>query len=72
MDKTSTHSDLLKYAYNETNLPESDRIQRSIDGDPLVKQDYDEIHDVLNTLDEGKVSPSEKSVQAILKKAKKA
>ena len=72
MDKTSTHSDLLKYAYNETNLPESDRIQRAIDGDPLVKQDYDEIHDVLKTLDEGKVSPSEESIKAILKKAKKA
>jgi len=70
MDKTSTHSDLLKYAYNETNLPESDRIQRSIDGDPLVQQDYNEINDVLKTLDEGKVSPSEKSIQAILKKAK--
>jgi hypothetical protein len=72
MNKTSTQKDLLRYAYNETNLPDSDRIQRSIDGDPLVQQDYSEIHDALKALDEGEVSPSEKSVKAILKKAKKA
>jgi hypothetical protein len=72
MNKTSTQKDLLRYAYNETNLPDSDRIQRSIDGDPLVQQDYNEIHEVLKTLDEGEVSPSEKSIKAILKKARKA
>jgi hypothetical protein len=72
MNKTSTQKDLIQYAYNETNLQDSDRIQRSIDGDPLVQQDYDEIHEVLKTLDEGKVSPSEKSLKAIMEKAKKA
>ena len=72
MNKTSTQEDLLRYAYNETNLPDSDRIQRAIDGDPLVQEDYKEIHDVLNTLDEGRVSPSEKSLKAIMEKAKKA
>jgi len=69
MNKTSTQ-DLIQYAYNDTNLPDSDRIQRSIDGDPLVQQDYNEIHDVLKTLDEGKVSPSQKSLDAIMKKAR--
>jgi hypothetical protein len=72
MNKTSTQSDLIKYAYNETDLQDSDRIQRSIDGDPLVQQDYNEIHDVLKTLDEGKLNPSEESLKAIMKKAKKA
>jgi hypothetical protein len=72
MNKTSTQSELIKYAYNETNLPDSDRIQRSIDGDPLVQQDYNEIHDVLNTLDDGKVEPSEKSLKAIMDKATKS
>jgi hypothetical protein len=71
MNKTSTQSDLIKYAYNETNLPDSDRIQRAIDGDPLVQQDYNEIHDVLNTLNEGRMEPSEKSIKAIMDKAKK-
>jgi hypothetical protein len=70
MNKTSTQEDLVQYAYNETNLPDSDRIQRSIDGDPLVQQDYNEIHNVLKTLDEGKVSPSQKSLDAIMKKAR--
>jgi hypothetical protein len=72
MNKTSTQSDLIKYAYNETDLQDSDRIQRSIDGDPLVQQDYNEIHDVLKTLDAGKLNPSEETLKAIIKKASKA
>ena len=47
MNKTSTQKELLRYAYNETDLSDSDRIQKSIDGDPLVQQDYNEIHDVM-------------------------
>ena len=72
MNKTSTQKELLRYAYNETDLSDSDRIQKSIDGDPLVQQDYNEIHDVMKSLDDAKVSPSEKSLKAIMKKAKKA
>lgn len=51
MIKTTTYSDLLKYAYNESSLIESDRTQRAIDGDPQVKNEFDELHEVLNMLD---------------------
>jgi len=70
MNKTTTSQDLILYAYNETDLKNSDRIQRSIDGDPLVQNDYTEIIETLSTLDGGKVQPSEASLKKILAFAK--
>jgi hypothetical protein len=67
MNKTTTQQDLILYAYNESDLKDSDRIQRSIDGDPIVQGDFNEIVDTLNTLDEGKVQPSEDTIRNILK-----
>jgi len=49
--KTATQNELLSYAYNETGLLESDRIQRVIDGDPIVAGEFNEIVSVLNLLD---------------------
>ena len=69
MNKTTTKNDLLLYAYNETDLKDSDRIQRAIDGDPLVKEEYYEINQMLEILDQGKVSPSESVIKKILEKA---
>ena len=66
MEKTSTQHDLIRYAYNETNMKDADRIQRAIDGDPLLQEDFNEINDVLNTLDKGKVQPSDETVKKIL------
>ena len=40
------------YAYNETDLIEGDRIQRCIDGDPLVQEEFNEITSVISILDE--------------------
>ena len=66
MNKTTTPQDLIFYAYNETDLKNSDRIQRSIDGDPLVQQDFNEIIEALNTLEKGKLSPAESTIAKIL------
>ena len=51
MIKTTTYSDLITYAYNENGLIDGDRTQRSIDGDPNLKSEFDEIVSVINTLD---------------------
>ena len=69
MDHTTTRTmqDLLRYAYNETGLKDSDRIQRSIDGDPLIADDYRELFKVLNCLDEAAPSPSDEVIERILK-----
>jgi len=69
MNKTTTQ-DLIFYAYNESDLKNSDRIQRAIDGDPLVQSDYKEIIETLSSLDEGKVQPSEATLKKILEFAK--
>jgi len=71
MNKTTTQ-DLIFYAYNESDLKNSDRIQRAIDGDPLVQSDYKEIIETLSSLDEGKVQPSEATLKKILEFAKTA
>ena len=70
MNKKSTQKDLLRYAYNETDLHDADSIQRSIDGDPLVQQDFNEIVDVIKILDGGKVQPSQESIDKIMAAAK--
>jgi len=70
MNKTTTKEDLILYAYNESDLKDSDRVQRSIDGDPIIKQDFGEIVETMNMLDEGKVQPSESTIQNILNFAK--
>ncbi|HNP48128.1 MAG TPA: hypothetical protein PKL85_04785 [Bacteroidia bacterium] len=69
MIKTTTQIDLLQYAYNESDLADSDRIQRSIDGDPLVKEAFQEIHQLTSILNDGFLEPSEKSILNILAKA---
>ena len=68
MVKKSTQTDLLIYAYNEAGLLDSDRIQRAIDGDPVVADEFREITEVIETLDKGKLKPSAESVAAVLER----
>ena len=69
MNKTTTQ-DLIYYAYNEADLKNSDRIQRSIDGDPLMQNDYNDLIETLTSLDGGKLQPSDATVKRILDFAK--
>ena len=71
MNKTTTQHDLLLYAYNESDLNDSDRIQRRLDGDPLVKQEFNEIIGTVSLLDNLLLEPSEKSMEVIMAFAKK-
>jgi hypothetical protein len=66
MNKTTTKEDLILYAYNESDLKDSDRVQRSIDGDPIIQQDFNEIIETMDALDEGKLNPSDSTIQKIL------
>jgi hypothetical protein len=67
MIKRSTFSDLLSYAYNESDLKDSDRIQREIDGDPLLEQDYKELTGTLNILDAATPEIDPAVIEKILK-----
>jgi hypothetical protein len=69
MNKTTTQ-DLIIYAYNEADLKDSDRIQRSIDGDPLVQNDYKEIFESLASLEGTAVQPSDDTLKKIMDFAK--
>ncbi len=71
MNKTTTQRDLLLYASNESDLLDSDQVQRSIDGDPMVQQDFNEIISAMSSLDHWLLEPSEKSIEAILAFAKR-
>ena len=66
MIKTTTYSDLINYAYNETGLIDGDRTQRAIDGDPNLKSEYDEIFVVMNTLDSAAPQVPDRCIEKIL------
>lgn len=66
MIKTTTYSDLITYAYNENGLIDGDRTQRALDGDPLLKSDFDEIVSVINTLDSAAPKVPERCIEKIL------
>ena len=70
MIKRSTLSDLLSYAYNESDLHESDRIQRAIDGDPILKEEFNEVVSTIRILDEAKPEINPESIRRILEFAK--
>ncbi|MBK7852061.1 MAG: hypothetical protein IPJ66_13265 [Bacteroidetes bacterium] len=69
MIKTTTQKDLLLYVYNESNLHESDRVQRAIDGDPVIGSTFREIVSIVQTFDAVYPEPSEESIQKIMKHA---
>jgi len=66
MMKTTTQIELLSYAYNETGMHDSDRIQRSIDGDPVVADEFDEIVSVMDVLDQAKPEIKPSTIEKIL------
>lgn len=70
MNKTTTYNDLLKYAYNESGLTDGDRIQRAIDGDPLIQGEYNELIQVISQLDVTVPPVSEKCIDNILQFAR--
>ena len=51
MNQNYTAEDLILYAYNETELRDSVRIQNQIDSDPLIADEYREIVASINSLD---------------------
>lgn len=61
--------ELYLYACNETGLADSDRIQRSIDGDPLLADEYSEIVQLIGKLEFQVPGPSDALVSRILSEA---
>ena len=66
IENSTQLNDWLLYYYNECDLLASDRIQRNIDGDPLLQHNYNELVSLLNGLKMDALEPSPLSVQRIL------
>ena len=66
MNQNYTAEDLLLYAYNETELRDSVRIQHSIDSDPLIESEYREIVESVNSLDKIMLEPDTKAMSRLM------
>ena len=66
MNQNYTHEELILYAYNETELSDSVRIQHSIDSDPLVEDEYKEIVDAVSSLDKILLEPDTKVMNRLM------
>jgi hypothetical protein len=69
IENSTQLNDWLLYYYNECDLLASDRIQRTIDGDPLLQHDYLELVTLLDAMTVKALEPSTASVQRILEYA---
>jgi hypothetical protein len=68
MMQNYSQDDLILYAYNETELSDSVRIQNAIDSDPIVESEYKEITDTLNSLDKILLEPDKNMISRLLEK----
>jgi hypothetical protein len=66
MNQNYTTEDLILYAYNETELRDSVRIQHSIDSDPLVEGEYKEIITAVKSLDRIMLEPDAKVMNRLM------
>lgn len=66
MNETSTNENLILYYFNETDLAKTVMVQRAIDVDVVVRDEFEEIKSVFSTLDELISMPSEHSIDSIM------
>ena len=66
MNQNYSQEDLILYAYNETELSDSVRVQHCIDSDPLVEGEYKEITAAINSLDRILIEPDAKVMNRLM------
>lgn len=69
MQEKTTFQDLILFAFNETELPQTVRVVQDIENNVNTKMAYEEITEVFSSVKGAGVSPAEKTISAILKKA---
>ena len=70
MDEISTLNELIRFAYNETEILETVQITRAMEADPLIEGMYQELMMSLDLLEKFSADPSDESVQSIFAYAK--
>jgi hypothetical protein len=66
MNKTFTFEDLIRFAYNETNLIETVQIRHAIDENENLCEMFVSLVSVLNILDNLLIEPADKCSKAVL------
>jgi hypothetical protein len=66
MEQTFTIDDYVRYIYNETDLPDTVLIQRSIDNDEEVEEDFQQLVKTVHLLDKILQEPRQTTVNKIL------
>ena len=66
MEQTFTIDDYVRYIYNETDLPDTVLIQRSIDNDEEVEEDFQQLVKTVQLLDKILQEPRQSTVNKIL------
>ena len=66
MKEKITFQDLILFSFNETELPDTVRVRRGLESDPMLQASYDELLETLHTVRSAKLQPSEKSIRKIL------
>lgn len=67
MNRTFTQTDLILFAYNETELTETALIVDALETDYLLQEEFSEIVETMEYLENMVMQPADKSVDAILK-----
>jgi len=70
MIKSFTPNDLVSYIYQELNDDESDQITQALHSDDDLMEEYLDMKDAFERLDQAFIHPSDKVVKAIMKKAR--
>lgn len=69
MIKTSTTENLILYLFNETGMSDSVLIQRDIDTDPEVENEFDSIKRAVRYIDKALMDPSPECLNKIMRYA---
>ena len=67
MNRTFTTTDLILFAYNETELTETVLIVNAIESDPALHEDFKEIVNTISYIELLSLQPSNQSIDAILR-----
>ena len=67
-----TPEDLLRYLYNETSTSETAAIKAALETDWTLREKYEVITSAQNRLEKLNMSPSQRSIDAILSYAEKS
>lgn len=66
MNGTVTLDHLILYLYNETELPETVLVQRAIDNDAEIEEEYSHLIAARNLIDSSLLSASSKSIATVM------